>query len=297
MNYLMRDQAPITPEQWARLDEIVTQTAAQMLVGRRFIPVVGPFGPGVQALPNDEFEDGGRGAISLTGETPEPGGIVHPARRTYLPLPILYKDFRLNWRDVESSRQQGVPLDLAAAAIAAADVAHAEDDLVFNGRPDMGYQGLLTEPDRQRLPMSDWSDGGSAFRDVVAATQLLVENGFYGPYALAVTPRQYALLHRVLDNTGVLEIEQIQKLTRAGVYQSSIIPEGTAVAVSTGEQNLDIAVAQDITTAFLTAEHMNYEFRVFEILALRIKRAGAICQIGGSGAAGGAQTSQQGASR
>ncbi len=281
MDYLMRDQAPLTPDQWARLDQIVAETGRQMLVGRRFIPVTGPFGPGVQALPNDEFEGHEMGGISRTGEAPEPGGMVHAIRRTYLPLPILYKDFRLNWRDIESSRQQGVALDLAAVAIAAAAVARTEDDLIFNGRQDLGYQGLLTDPDRQRMPVSDWTEGGSAFGDVVNATRRLVEDGFYGPYAVAVSPREYALLHRVLDNTGVLEIEQIQKLAHAGVYQTSVLPAGTAVVVSAGEQNMDLAVAEDMTTAFLTAEQMNYDFRVFEVVALRIKRPGAICKIGG----------------
>lgn len=279
MDYLMRDQAPLTPDQWARLDQIVTETASQALVGRRFIPVTGPFGPGVQALPDDQMDGTGMGAVDRTGDAA--GDTVRVAVRNYLPLPITYKDFRVHWRDIEMSRQQGVPLDLAGAAIAAGECARTEDDMIFNGRVEMGYHGLLTEPGRARVPMSDWSASGSAFGDLVAATQRLVETGFYGPYALVVSPRLYALLHRVLGNTGVLEIEQVQKLARAGVFQTSIVPEPTALVISTGAENIDLAVALDLSVAYLSTENMNHVFRVLEVAALRIRRPGAICQIGG----------------
>jgi hypothetical protein len=45
-------------------------------------------------------------------------------------------------------------------------------------------------------------------------------------------------------------------------------------------------VAQDLITAFLETSKMNHYFRVFEILALRIKRPAAICTIEGQGPAG-----------
>ena len=279
MDYLQRDQAPLTADQWAQLDQIVTDTARQSLIGRRFIPVTGPFGPGVQVLPDAEVAGTGMGAVDQTGDSP--ADAVRMVARTYLPLPIIYKDFGLHWRDIEMSRQQGVPLDLASAAVAAGECARTEDDLIFNGRVQMSYQGLLTEPSRAQLPIGDWSATGSAFGDVVAATQRLVETGFYGPYALIVSPQLYALLHRVVGNTGVLEIEQVQKLTRAGVYQTSLLPERTALVISTGAENMDLAVAQDLTVAYLASENLNHMFRVLEVVAVRIRRPGAICQLGG----------------
>src|SRR5690242_3756882 len=117
MDYLLRDEAPLTPEQWQRLDEIVTEMGRQALTGRRIIATIGPFGPGVQVLPDDQFDGAGTGAISRTGDTSV--DVVRTIGRDYIPLPIIYKDFRLHWRDIETSRQQGVPLDFAAAVIAA----------------------------------------------------------------------------------------------------------------------------------------------------------------------------------
>ena len=127
---------------------------------------------------------------------------------------------------------------------------------------------------------------GLAFRDVVAATQRLTEVGYYGPYALIVSPRLYTNLNRVYENTEILELEQVQKLVTDDVYRSSVLPEQTALVVATGAQNLDLVLGQDMITAFLGSEKMNYTFRVFEILVLRIKRPAAICTLG-PGAAGG----------
>ena len=35
-DYLMRDDAPLTGEEWKRLDKLVVSAARRMLVGRRF---------------------------------------------------------------------------------------------------------------------------------------------------------------------------------------------------------------------------------------------------------------------
>ena len=46
-----------------------------------------------------------------------------------------------------------------------------------------------------------------------------------GPYALAVSPRLYADLNRIFDDSGVLELEQVEKLARRGVYPTAVLPE------------------------------------------------------------------------
>ena len=46
-----------------------------------------------------------------------------------------------------------------------------------------------------------------------------------------------------------------------------------------GQQNVDLAIASDFDTSFLDEENMNYLFRVYEAIVLRIKRPTAICTI------------------
>jgi uncharacterized linocin/CFP29 family protein len=274
VDYLQRDQAPLSDEQWRLLDAAALQTASGMLVGRRIIPVVGPFGPGVEVVPNDTIAGLAGGQVDLLGE--DEGEAIGIEQRRFLPLPLLYKDFRVHWRDLEANRQLGLPLDIGKVSAAAAATAQAEDRLIFEGDGRLGLPGLRTVEGRQVLPQSDWGTMGSAFADVVAGVQTLVGQGFTGPYALVVSPRLYAQLNRVFGNTGVLELEQVEKLARRGVYPSSVLPEATALLIDSGAQNLDLAIGLDLSLAYVESSNLNHRFRVMESLVVRIRRPGAI---------------------
>lgn len=130
---------------------------------------------------------------------------------------------------------------------------------------------------RQTLPLGDWSRAGQGLSDVVDGIRVLTEAGFTGPHALVLSPLRYAQLNRVFANTGVLEIEQVEKLVRHGVYRSSVLPEPSAILLETGAQNLDIAVGQDLSVAYVESTNLNHRLRVLESIAPRIKRAAAIC--------------------
>jgi uncharacterized linocin/CFP29 family protein len=273
--YLQRDQAPFGPAEWAAIDQAVVRTAQSVLVGRRFLTLVGPFGPGIEALPNDVLSGSGGGRIDLLGNAEDEQLTI--GSRRFLPLPLLYKDFWIHWRDLESSRLIGVPLDVGKAAAAAAATAQTEDRLIFDGDEALGLPGLRTVPGRQQLPMSDWGSMGRAFADVVEGVRVLTEGGFTGPYALAVSPRLYADLNRIYDATGVLELEQVEKLARRGVFPTAVLPEPAALLIDSGAQNGDLAVGLDLSTAYVESSNLNHRLRVLESLVLRIRRPGAIC--------------------
>jgi uncharacterized linocin/CFP29 family protein len=274
VDYLQRDQAPVSAEQWRALDRAVVDTARGALIGRRILSLVGPLGGGVEVLPNDVIGGTGAGQVDLVGAGG--GDAIGLQRRRFLPLPLIYKDFWLHWRDLESSRLLGTPLDTGKAAAAAAATAQAEDRLVFLGDDALELPGLLTVPGRQERPLGDWGSMGRAFDDVVAGVEALVDAGFTGPYALVVSPRLYAQLNRVFRDTGVLELEQVEKLARRGVYPTAVLPEPAALLADTGAQNVDLAVGLDLSTAYVESSDLNHRFRVLESLVLRIRRPGAI---------------------
>jgi len=269
------DDNPLTETEWQDLNSVVTDVARRRLVGRRLIDIYGPLGAGIQTIVHDYFDGATTGRIGLLGE--EDSDALRPVRRQSGIIPLIYKDFLLHWRDIEFSRQTGSPIDTSAAAGAAAFCADAEDDLIINGETGMGYDGLLTAQGRQTLALRDWANAGNAFQDVVDATRLLSEAGFHGPYGMVVNPVLYSQMQQVHTATGVLEIEHIRKLVTDGVYQSPLVHEGYGVILATGSQNFDLAVAQDLTAAYLGPENMNHPYRVFECIYLRIKRPGAIC--------------------
>jgi len=277
-DFLGHSENPLRPEEWQRLNDTVIQVARRTLIGRRFIDLYGPLGAGVQTVAHDQFIGAEKGAVDLVGEVETSN--VFADRRTFKTIPLVYKDFLLHWRDIEAARSHNMPLDVSAAAGAAAFCAAREDELIFYGDEKLGYEGLMTAEGRTQMPLYDWKEPGNGFRNVVEATALLNANGHFGPYAMVVSPRLYALLHRIYEKTGVLEIQTIRELLTDGIYQSNRLRGDVAVVVSTGRENLDLAVAMDMAVAYLGAERMNHPFRVIESVLLRIKHPDAICTIG-----------------
>lgn len=277
-DFLGHNENPLRPEEWQRLNDTVIRVARRTLVGRRFIDLYGPLGPGVQTVPLDQFVGVEKGAVDLVGEVET--ATVFADRRTFRPVPLVYKDFLLHWRDIEAARAANTPLDVSAAAGAAAFCAAREDELIFYGDEKLGYEGLMNCEGRTSMPLYDWTEPGNGFRNVVEATEKLNANGHFGPYAMVCSPRLYALLHRIYEKTGVLEIQTLRELLVDGIYQSNRLRGDVAVVVSTGSENLDLAVAMDMAVAYLGAERMNHPFRVVESVLLRIKHPDAICTIG-----------------
>lgn len=268
--------SPLSESQWKDMDEIVVEMAKRQLIGRRFIDIYGPLGEGVQTVSNDVYDETYEGGISLRGDTLQ---LSQPTRRVNLSMPLLYKDFVLYWRDVEQAKTLGMPVDFSAAANAAAQCARMEDNLIFNGLGQFDLPGLMNVKGRLTHIRGDWMESGNAFADVVEAINKLQQMGHTGPYAMALSPELYSLLHRVHKGTNVLEIEHVRELVKDGVFQTPAIKGKAGVIVATGRHNLDLAVAEDFDTAFLGDEQMNHLFRVYESVVLRIKRPTAICTL------------------
>jgi len=268
-DYLMRDEAPLSDEEWAKLDELVVGVARKLLVGRRFIHLTGPLGMGVQTVPLPTVSGGEAGeyeAIQATGHR-------------FLSLPLIHQDFRLSWRDIEASRRMGWPPELGPAGAASAACARAEDELIFHGHPEHGYQGLLNADGRHTVPLGGWDEPGQAFADIVAATEALVADGFYEPFAVILSPALYARTQRIARGIGRLESKLIADVAEGGLFRSPVLAENQGLVVAQGVQNMDLVVAQDLVTAYLGPENMDHHFRVLESLVLRIKRPGAICTL------------------
>lgn len=277
MEFLDRQAAPLTTDEWSRLDEAVVSTARQILTGRRVVEVLGPLGSGAYSVPYSVFAGKSAAGIDLVGDKDD--FIVEATRRDMATLPMLYKDFKLMWRDVEADRHLGLPLDVSTASVAANFVAVQEDNLIFNGSKELGHAGLMTVKGRQTITLTDWEQPGAALADVVKATGALSQAGHYGPYSLVVSPQLFGKMVRVLPNTGMLELDQVKALVSGGVFYSNVLSGAKAVLLATGSQNVSLAIGQDMVTAYLGQANMNHVFRVLETVALLVRRPEAICTL------------------
>ena len=272
-DYLMRDDAPLAEGEWERLDDVVVSVARGLLVGRRFIELAGPFGVGTEVVRLDTIE-GGEACTHEEGSCTCEAGDCEVARvtsRRFVPLPLIHKDFLISWRDIEAARQLGRAMGLGPAAAAASAVARAEDDLVFGAL--VSAEGALA------VPLSDWAASGSALGDVSAASTVLAGDGFVGPYTLVVSPDLFAMLQRPFKASGRLEYKLVGTIADGGILRTPALGANRALMVARGAHYIDLAVGQDIVTAYLGPEGMDHRFRVLESVALRVKQPGAICLI------------------
>ena len=104
-DFLGRSASPLDEAFWSALDATVVETARGMLTARRFLPLCGPLGAGVQVAPVDR--------PARTERTED--GFTFAEGRAYVELPQLTEDFWILWRDVEAAKREGLPVDLHAA--------------------------------------------------------------------------------------------------------------------------------------------------------------------------------------
>jgi len=263
--YLLREDAPLSKEDWGRIDNTVVEVAKRLLVGRRFIQLFGPLGQGVQFVTVDRLDGATDDVVA-----------VDLNQRQVVQLSAIQKDFKLLWQDLANGEQTGLKFDPGPAAVAAAAAAQAEDQLIFRGK--VNTDGLLTVKGHATSPLGNWDEANSGITAVAGAVGKLMGGGFLGPFALVTNPVTYAKLLRPVHGQGAqLEIKLVEQIATAGVFQTPVLKDNEVLVVSTSPEDLDLAVGQDLVTAYLGPDGLDHVFRVIETIALRIKRPGAIC--------------------
>jgi uncharacterized linocin/CFP29 family protein len=178
MDYLNRRMAPFGEDIWKRIDEAAVKAARDVLTGRRFLEVDGPYGVGLTSVEvgHDDY---------CRQPTPEEAAAVMGRA---ISLPMLRKELRLSIRRVAAFQDMGQPLNLTPVEDAAEAVARREEEFIYYGQPDFRLQGLLTAEGRAHHDGGDWGNIDQALEDVLAAVNALDARGFRGPYALALSP-------------------------------------------------------------------------------------------------------------
>ena len=268
MDFLSRESAPFSDELWNKIDETIISSARRVLTGRRFLNIYGPLGASALSVPVDD--------LSRRGEVEEDGALVKTGARSYQELPLINSDFTLYWRDLENNLKNGLPLDLSAASEAAAQCAVKEDELIFFGNKKLCYDGLFTVKGSTHIKRSDWDTGENPYFDIAKGIEALYEKGFYGRLALVLSPNLYTKLQRIQPATGRMEIERISSLVDGNIFRTPVLGTDNAILVCAETQNMDLAVGQDFSTAYLELKDLNHVLRIIETALPRIKRSEAI---------------------
>ncbi|MFZ0006174.1 MAG: family 1 encapsulin nanocompartment shell protein [Methanoregula sp.] len=250
-NYLARDDAPIDAASWKLIDDVMVKAAKSQIVGRRILPIEGPFGFGLKVIPLGDYavDDG------LIGSTA-------------IPLTMIRTEFSLAKRDLASFERDHLVLDTNPVSDAAMEAAEKEDKIIFSGLP--GIEGLLNAEGSGSLTLTKWDKVGAAADQIINAVTKLDEAGFHGPYTMALAPAQYNLLLRRYPQGDGTELDHIRSIVTEGVVKAPALKKG-GVLLASGSQYTSIAIGQDMVTGYNGPIGDLLEFQIYESLALLIR--------------------------
>lgn len=262
--YMNRQISDFSEEIWHRIDAAAVDAARDILTTRRFLDVDGPYGAGLTSVEV--------GTESYTRPAEESRAGVVSSRA--IGVPMIQQMFELSIRRVEGHLRMGLPLDLRPVEDAAEAVAWREEELIYHGIAEHGLAGLLTAEGRNSLKCRAWDQVEHALNDVIAAVDRLDENGFRGPYALALSPTRYNTLFRRYEGSDLLQLDHLSRLCEAGVYKAPI--EG-AIVVDTRVGRIN--VGQDLRIGFSLNDGIHYKLFASESLVLLLDDPAAICTL------------------
>jgi uncharacterized linocin/CFP29 family protein len=268
MDYTNRQAAPFDSEIWDLIDQAAVKMARDLLTGRRFLEVQGPFGVGLTAV------EVGQDQYCRQPKPEEAGAVLGRA----LSVPMLRKSFELSIRRIAAYKEMGQPLNLLPAEHAAEAVARREEEFIYYGQKDFGLPGLLNADGRNQHTIADWSDIDQALNDVLAAVNALDAKGYRGPYALALSHVLYNGLFRPYPGTDLLQLQHLGKLCERGVYKAPI-QGGVLVDPRVGH----LLIGQDLKAGYTAQDGVHYQLYLTESLVLLIEQPGAICTLNPTG--------------
>lgn len=264
MDYLNRNQAPIPGQLWSQIDQAAVAAAKDLLTGRRFLDLEGPYGLGLTSV-----EIGTDDYCRQPAEN-EAGAVVSRA----LSMPMIRKSFKLSMRRLAAHADMCQPIDLAPVQDAAEAVARREEEFIYYGQGDFGLDGLFTAKGRSTVQRGDWRKVEQALDDVLGAVDALDGHGFHGPYALALSPALYNFLFRRYEGTDMLQLEHIRRLCELGVYKAEV---ENAVLVDGHVGRL--VLGQDLSTGYSSHDGIHLQLFATESIVLLIEEPQAICTL------------------
>ena len=292
MNKLRRvglETGQLTDEELRTIDGEIIEAAHPALHAREIFETESLPNAGIRSVRSFTQTDMGPAIITMDGETLSIDQTNLASAD--IKVPVISKDFSLNWRDILAARHNNMPLDLDEGRNAARQVAEEENKLLFTGEytgwPAYGIEGLMTATGRNtQASAGAWP--ANVVTDTNAGIAKLEEDGHTsGPYVLICRVAAARKLDAAVSNT---EITYRQFLLKNGILDGILADDsiygadGTtdhAAIVSPGRANFSLKIGQDITTWETQLQNMNKLMRVYEVVAPKIKRPTSICELTG----------------
>lgn len=283
--------ATLRKDEWEQIDARVNDVMRQRLTiadDLRARGLVSTVSIGTVLRVTERLNDFDEADLSFDGDT-DPQEDRPDYARQVIPVPVIAKGFRLNWRQLAASRTRGEPLDVTGAGIATRKVRDRLQSLIVNGygagpgaNPANGTDGtsipgLLTAANRLTANGAGvaWNaSGADIIGDVEVMLQTAYAKNLFGPFFLYVPKNYWATLQEDYstlkgDKTFLQRILSFEDIEQ--VRPLDTLPDSKVVMVQMTEDVIDLTEAQTVTTVQWEKNPFVTNFRVLTIAGPHIK--------------------------
>lgn len=281
--------ATLRKDEWEQIDGRVNDVMRERLTivdDLRGRGLVTSLSIGTILRVTERIEDFDSAELSFDGDT-APQKNKANFKRDVIPVPVISKDFTINWRQLEASRRRGDPLDVTSAAIAARKVRDKLQDLFVNGysqgpgsNPTNGTDGqsipgLTTHANRLLYDIGDWTTGTPpTIADVKGMLAVAYAQNFFGPFYLYVPKNFWAALQDDYnaakgEKTYIQRIEAFEDIE--AVRPLDTLANGVVALVQMTEDVIELTEAQMVTTVQWEKNPFVMNFRVITVAGPHIK--------------------------
>lgn len=209
---------------------------------------------------------------------------VRPAS---VPVPVIFKDFNVDWRSLEASRRLGDGLDMTTLVEAVRVVAEGYEGVVVGGSTAVTLNGtpiygLRTHPNRNTDTAGNYGGGDwGTIANVVPtiAGMINAANGQYnyGPFHVYVSQTQFnqAALSYYTDGSGDTALDRIKQLDMVEGVESlpaTVLADGEILLLQMTTEYMEVAEAMSIQVREWTSgDGLESMFKVMAIGTPKVK--------------------------
>lgn len=251
----MHTNATLRKDEWEELDRVMITAFRERLVGIQDLVdnnLVHPLGGlGTLVSQYNRMSEKNRAQVSMKASTDaEQSRVLFDLQS--VPIPVIFSEFQLDIRLLESSRRLGDALDTVEAEETARVVGEELETILFNGNTTamggMPIYGYRTHPNRNTAAGASWGTSTNIYPNILQMVAALSADRVPGPYVLYLHNDQYMESLAITDTTRGLTERQVA-LNNIPMLQDIKIADkmtaGEGIMVSMNRQTVDLARAED----------------------------------------------------
>jgi len=206
-------------------------------------------------------------------------------------IPVLHKEFKLDYRDLAAAQANGYPLTTKNISAASYKVMNLENKLILDGwnpkgtttASDYEVKGLYQQAGNEVTDSLDFGTYGNALAAIKAAKIKFIEDEIYGPFNLVINDVQSFELEQSEHSTkDLMEWDQVTRILNGGrIITTPFQPVNTGLVIPMKDAlQAEMLITQDMSM-YTEQEAKTRDFwgQIYECVTLVVYEPNSICRL------------------